>query len=141
MKRTLLFWLSAVMIGALILSGCGPTPAAPTEVPPTPTPKPAAPTPTPVPAAEEVTLGLSLSTLDNPFFVTLKEGAEEAATKAGVKLIVVDCEDDSAKEAANLEDLIAKKVDALLINPTDAEAVVPSIGKANEAGIPVFAHV
>jgi len=120
------------LIGALILSGCGPTPTPE----PTPTPKPA--TPTPVPAAKEFTLGLSLSTLDNPFFVTLKEGAEEAATKAGVKLIVVDCEDDSAKEAANLEDLIAKKVDALLINPTDAEAVVPSIGKANEAGIPVF---
>jgi ribose transport system substrate-binding protein len=134
MKRTLLVWLSAVMIGALIVSGCGPTPTPE----PTPTPKPAAPTPTPVPAAEEVTLGLSLSTLDNPFFVTLKEGAEGAAAKAGVKLIVVDCEDDSAKEAANLEDLIAKEVDALLINPTDAEAVVPSIGKANEAGIPVF---
>ncbi|TEU14501.1 MAG: hypothetical protein E3J21_15675, partial [Anaerolineales bacterium] len=74
MKRTLLLWLSAVMIGALIVSGCGPTAAPPTEVPPTPTPEPAAPTP--VPAAEEVTLGLSLSTLDNPFFVTLKEGAE-----------------------------------------------------------------
>ncbi|NIO67690.1 MAG: hypothetical protein GTN71_01160, partial [Anaerolineae bacterium] len=60
MKRMILLWLSAVMIGALIVSGCGPT-AAPTEVPPTPTPKPAAPTP--VPAAEEFTLGLSLSTL------------------------------------------------------------------------------
>ena len=132
MKRTLLLCLSAVMIGALILSGCGPK-ATPE---PTATPKPA--TPTPVPVAEELTLGLSLSTLDNPFFVTLKEGAEEAAAKAGVKLIVVDCEDDSAKEASNLEDLIAKKVDALLINPTDAEAVVPSIGKANAAGIPVF---
>jgi ribose transport system substrate-binding protein len=132
MKRTLLLWLGAVMIGALILSGCGPAPTPE----PTPIPKPAVPTE--APAAEEFTLGLSLSTLDNPFFVTLKEGAEEAAAKAGVKLIVVDCEDDSAKEAANLEDLIAKQVDALLINPTDAEAVVPSIGKANEAGIPVF---
>jgi len=138
MKRILLLWLSAVMISALIVSGCGPTPAAPTEVPPTPTPKPAAPTPTPVPVAKEVTLGLSLSTLDNPFFVTLKEGAEKAAATAGVKLIVVDCENDPAKEAANLEDLISKKVDALLINPTDAEAVVPSIEKANAAGIPVF---
>ncbi len=35
-------------------------------------------------------LGLSLSTLNNPFFVTLKEGAEEAADEAGVELIVVD---------------------------------------------------
>jgi ribose transport system substrate-binding protein len=85
MKRMLLLWLSAVMIGALILSGCGPTPPAPTEVPLTPTPKPAAPTP--VPAAKAYTLGLSLSTLNNPFFVTLKEGAEAAADAAGVELI------------------------------------------------------
>ena len=135
MKRMLLLWLSAVMIGALILSGCGPK-AAPTEVPPTPTPKPAAPTP--VPAAKAYTLGLSLSTLNNPFFVTLKEGAEAAADAAGVELIVVDAQDDPAKEATNVEDLIQKGVDALLVNPTDADAIVPSIQKANEAGIPVF---
>ncbi len=90
------------------------------------------------PTPEEFTLGLSISTLDNPFFVTLKEGAEEAAEKVGVKLVIVDCENDPTKEAANLEDLIAKKVNALLINPTDAEAVVPSIEKANAANIPVF---
>jgi len=85
-----------------------------------------------------ITLGLSLSTLNNPFFVTLKEGAEEKAAELGVKLIVVDSQDDPAKEATNIEDLIQKKVDALLINPTDADAVVPSVQKANAAGIPVF---
>jgi ribose transport system substrate-binding protein len=90
------------------------------------------------PPAEGYTLGLSLSTLNNPFFVTLKEGAEEAAAAAGVELIVVDAQDDSAKEATNIEDLIQKEVDALLINPTDADAIVPSVQKANEAGIPVF---
>jgi len=83
-------------------------------------------------------LGLSLSTLNNPFFVTLKEGAEAAADAAGVELIVVDAQDDPAKEATNVEDLIQKGVDALLVNPTDADAIVPSIQKANEAGIPVF---
>ncbi len=83
-------------------------------------------------------IGLSLSTLNNPFFVTLKEGAEEAADKAGVELIVVDSQDDSAKEATNIEDLIQQGVDAILVNPTDADAVVPSIQKANEAEIPVF---
>jgi ribose transport system substrate-binding protein len=88
--------------------------------------------------SEEFTLGLSLSTLNNPFFVTLKEGAEEAAGKAGMTLIVVDAQDDPAKEATNIEDLIQRGVDALLINPTDADAIVPSIQKANEAGIPVF---
>ncbi|HEC62083.1 MAG TPA: ribose ABC transporter substrate-binding protein RbsB [bacterium] len=87
---------------------------------------------------EGITLGLSLSTLNNPFFVTLKEGAEEKAAELGVKLIVVDSQDDPAREATNIEDLIQKQVDALLINPTDADAVVPSVKKANGAGIPVF---
>ena len=87
---------------------------------------------------EGITLGLSLSTLNNPFFVTLKEGAEEKAGELGVKLIVVDSQDDPAREATNIEDLIQKQVDALLINPTDADAVVPSVQKANDAGIPVF---
>ena len=94
--------------------------------------------PTPAPEAEEFTLGLSLSTLNNPFFVTLKEGAEAAAGAAGVTLVVVDSQDDPATEATNMEDLIQQGVDVILINPTDADAIVPSIMKANDAGIPVF---
>jgi ribose transport system substrate-binding protein len=90
------------------------------------------------PSSGGLTLGLSLSTLNNPFFVTLKDGAEAAAQAAGVELVVVDAQDDPAKEATNIEDLIQRGVDALLINPTDADAIVPSIQKANEAGIPVF---
>ena len=89
-------------------------------------------------AAAEKTLGLVISTLNNPFFVTLKQGAEEAATKAGVKLVVLDAQDDSAKMTAAMEDLIQQKVDAILVNPTDSDAVTPSIRKANAAGIPVL---
>jgi ribose transport system substrate-binding protein len=55
-----------------------------------------------------------------------------------VKLVVLDAQDDSAKMTAAMEDLIQKKVDAILVNPTDSDAVTPSILKANEAGIPVF---
>ncbi len=88
--------------------------------------------------AEEITLGLSLSTLNNPFFVTLKDGAEAKAEELGAKLVVVDSQDDPLKEAANVEDLLQKKVSALLINPTDSDAVVPLVMKANAAGIPVF---
>ncbi len=82
--------------------------------------------------------GVSLSTLNNPFFVTLKEGAEEAAGQLGIELIIVDSQDDSAREATNIDDLIQQGVDALLINPTDSDAIVPSIQRANEEGIPVF---
>ena len=84
------------------------------------------------------TIGLSLSTLNNPFFVTLRDGAQAAADKLGVELIVLDSQDDPATEAANMEDLIAQGVDAILVNPTDTDAIVPSILAANEAGIPVF---
>jgi ribose transport system substrate-binding protein len=86
----------------------------------------------------EVTLGLVLSTLNNPFFVTLRDGAQKAADAAGAKLIVVDAQDDSAKMVAGIEDLITKKVSAILVNPTDSDAVVPAIQKANDSGIPVF---
>jgi ribose transport system substrate-binding protein len=88
--------------------------------------------------AKPFTLGLSLSTLNNPFFVTLKDGAAKAANAAGVKLVVMDSQDNPATEAKNIEDLIIKKVDALLINPTDSSAIAPSVFKANKAGIPVF---
>ena len=84
------------------------------------------------------TIGLSLSTLNNPFFVTLRDGAQAAADAMGVELIVLDSQDDPATEAANMEDLIAQGVDAILVNPTDADAIVPSIEAANDAGIPVF---
>ena len=87
---------------------------------------------------EGAVYGLSLSTLNNPFFVTLKDGAEAKAAELGVTLVIVDSQDDPAKEAVNLEDLIQQEVDAILVNPTDADAVVPSVMKANAAGIPVF---
>ncbi|TVR25481.1 MAG: D-ribose ABC transporter substrate-binding protein, partial [Anaerolineaceae bacterium] len=84
------------------------------------------------------TLGLSVSTLNNPFFVTLVDGAQEAADAMGIELIVVDAQDSPSTEASNIEDLIAQGVDAILINPTDSDAVVPSVLSANDAGIPVF---
>jgi len=90
------------------------------------------------PESRGAVYGLSLSTLNNPFFVTLKEGAEAKAAELGVRLIVVDSQDDPAKEAVNMEDLIQQKVDAILVNPTDADAIVPSIMKANAAKIPVL---
>lgn len=91
-----------------------------------------------LPAAAKVTLGLALSTLNNPFFVELKEGAEGAAKKAGVDLVVVDAQNDANRQLASVENLIEKKVAVILVNPTDSNAVVPAIRAANRAGIPVI---
>lgn len=119
--------LSVVMILALMvtmLAGCAPAPA------------PAAPADSAAPAAK--TIGLALSTLNNPFFVTLKEGAEAKAQELGATLIVMDAQDDSAKQASQIEDLIQKKVSVILINPTDSDAAKTSVEKAIAAGIPVI---
>lgn len=89
-------------------------------------------------AASAYTIGFAVSTLDNPFFVDLKDGAEAKAAELGVTLRVVDAQDDPARQLAGIEDLIARGVDLILVNPTDSSAVVPAILAANRAGIPII---
>lgn len=93
-----------------------------------------------VDTVEEATgdIGLVISTLNNPFFVSLEEGAEEAAQALGYNLIVLDSRDDSAQELSNVEDLVQQEVAAILINPVDSDAVESAIQMANEANIPVI---
>ncbi|USK70248.1 ribose ABC transporter substrate-binding protein RbsB [Peribacillus asahii] len=87
---------------------------------------------------EDVTVGVSISTLNNPFFVSLKEGIEAKAKEKGMEVSVVDAQDDTAKQVSGIEDLILKKVDLLIINPTDSAAISSAVQSANEAGIPVI---
>lgn len=82
-------------------------------------------------------IGLVVSTQNNPFFVTLKEGAVKKANELGYELIVLDSQNDPSKELGNVEDLLVKGVDVLLINPTDSDAVVSSVRAANRSKIPV----
>ncbi|CAM4300815.1 D-ribose ABC transporter substrate-binding protein [Paenibacillus alkaliterrae] len=87
---------------------------------------------------EGIKIGLAVSTQSNPFFVTLKEGAQTAAAAGEAELITVDAQDDAAKQASSIEDLIQQKVDVIIINPTDSAAIVPAVESANTAGIPVI---
>lgn len=90
-------------------------------------------------ALAQGTVGLSLSTLNNPFFVTLRDGAQAAANEAGLELIVTDAQDSVSTQISDIEDLIVRGVDVLIINATDSAAVVPAVMQANAAGIPVIA--
>lgn len=83
-------------------------------------------------------IGLSVSTLNNPFFVTLSDGAKAKAEELGATLTVVDAQDNAAKQASDVEDLIQQGVDLIVINPTDSEAVVATVEAANAAEIPVI---
>lgn len=84
------------------------------------------------------TIALAVSTLDNPFFVTLKDGAQKKADELGYKLVVLDSQNDPAKELANVEDLTVRGAKILLINPTDSEAVGNAVAIANLKHIPVI---
>lgn len=85
------------------------------------------------------TVGLSLSTLNNPFFVDVRDGAQQEAKLFGIDLVVTDAQNDLNKQISDIEDLIQQGVKVLLVNATDSAGVVPAVKKANEAGIPVFA--
>ncbi|OBX06096.1 D-ribose transporter subunit RbsB [Gallibacterium salpingitidis] len=84
------------------------------------------------------TIALAVSTLDNPFFVTLKEGAEKEAQKLGYNLVVLDSQNDPSKELANVEDITVRGAKVLLINPTDSTAVANAVRVANKKKIPVI---
>lgn len=89
-------------------------------------------------ASAQDTIALAVSTLDNPFFVTLKDGAQKKADELGYKLVVLDSQNDPAKELANVEDLTVRGAKVLLINPTDSEAVGNAVAIANRNHIPVI---
>jgi ribose transport system substrate-binding protein len=92
----------------------------------------------PAPEDTSPTIGLVVSTLNNPFFVDLKDGAQAKADELGATLIVLDSQDNAATEMSNVEDLITQGVDLIMINPTDSDAVGNAVMAANEAGIPII---
>lgn len=79
-------------------------------------------------------IGLSISTQNNPFFVTLAEGAKKAAKQAGVPLTVVDASDDATKQVSDIEDLVSKNVSVLIVNPVDSDAVTGAVEAAIAKG-------
>ncbi len=118
--------LMTMMLTVGLMAGCS-------------TSKPEAPAASTEPAADAAKkVGLVLSTLNNPFFVTLKDGAEAKAKELGIELIVLDSQNDPSKDMANVEDLITQGVSLILLNPTDSDAVANAVKAANDAKIPVI---
>ena len=121
MKKLVALFLSLTMI--LSMAGCKITIDGETSAKPTTT---------------NGTIGLSVSTQNNPFFVTLVEGAEEAAAKHGVKLTVADAGDDVTKQVSDIEDLVSKGISVLIVNPVDSDAVTGAVEAAMAKGVKVI---
>lgn len=83
-------------------------------------------------------IGLSISTQNNPFFVTLAEGAKKAADAAGVSLTIVDAGDDATKQVSDIEDLVSKNISVLIVNPVDSDAVTGAVQAAKNQGVAVI---
>jgi ribose transport system substrate-binding protein len=101
----------------------------------------AKPAPTAAPAAATTaqgSIGVSLLTLDNPFFKVIGDTIATEGAKQGYEAIVVSGDKDVAKQSNQIKDFIVKKVSAIVLSPCDSKSIIPVIQEANAAGIPVF---
>ncbi len=86
-------------------------------------------------------VGISVGSMGNPFFIALIKGAtaEAQKTNPGVKVLTAGAEYDIGKQFSQIDNFIASGVDLILINPLDAKALAPAVKKAQAAGIVVVA--
>lgn len=87
---------------------------------------------------DKIVIGLSMNTLNNPFFVDVTEGAKKGAAENNVDLIVTDAQNQPSKQHNDIETLIQKNPDLLIVDPSDSDAIIAAIEAANEKGIPVL---
>lgn len=111
-------------LSALFVAGCSKpaTTAAPSTVP-----------------RSTLRIGVSFQELDNPYFAVMKQAFDEAGRSIGAELFVTDARHDVTKQINDIEDLIQKRIDILLLNPTDSAGVESAVLAAKKAGVVVVA--
>ncbi len=86
-----------------------------------------------------IEIGMSISTLNNPFFVELQKGAEAQAKDSEIDLTITDAQNDSATQANQIQNFTSQNMSTIIINPVDSDAAGPSVKAAGNADIPVVA--
>ncbi|TYC64272.1 substrate-binding domain-containing protein [Rhodobacterales bacterium] len=91
-------------------------------------------------SAETMKIGITQNNVGVDSYQTTYEKAfiEAAGANPDVETVVLDAGGDVARQIAQMEDLIQQEVDAIIIWPTNGEAVIPAVRKAQQAGIPVI---
>jgi ribose transport system substrate-binding protein len=86
------------------------------------------------------TVAFVFKTLNNPYFIDMQNGAEKAANRLGVNLLVqaAEREVDVEKQMQIIENLIQREASVICITPSGSKEIVPAIVKANNAGIPII---
>lgn len=88
---------------------------------------------------KQYTIGAMIWNMTNPFYVNFINGLNDGAAKYNFKLLLRDGQADPNTEVAVVRQFITEKVDLIVVVPGDAQAIVPVLRQANEAGIPVIA--
>lgn len=83
-------------------------------------------------------IGVTLLTRAHLFYKDLEEGLLSAAARNNYELIITAAEFDLGRQSGQIEDFVARRVDAIIVCPADSRGVGPAIAKANQAKIPVF---
>lgn len=91
-------------------------------------------------ADKKLTIGISFQQLSDPFFISIIYGCQKAAKEEGVNLIIHEAGGyaNVDRQIEQIEDLIEKKVDMMIIMPTNAKGVVPVVERGIAAGIPAM---
>ena len=130
--------VGAVFAG-FVLAGCSrPAPSRPTRPQRPEADSSAGGGASPATTAPKGTIGVSLLTLDNPFFKLIGDTIAAEAAKKGWQAQVTSADKDVAKQGNQVKDFIVRKVSAIVLSPCDSKAIGPVIAEANAAGIPVF---
>ncbi len=122
---------------AVMIAACAPVQAQSSQSPFIETGQPATPGEAKTPSAR--TIALVMKTLTNPFFVEMEKGARKAESELGIQLIVkTAAQETSIQQQIEIVDgLVKAKVDAIVIAPGDSKELIPSLKKAQDAGIKV----
>lgn len=83
-------------------------------------------------------IGVSLLTQDDDFYKALKQGLQDEGDKQKLQMDILSADKDMGKQVNQIQDFIAKKVDAIVVCPVDSSSVVAAVTQANNANIPVF---
>jgi len=85
-----------------------------------------------------ITVGVTISTLNNPYFVQFKNGVQAEASKLGVNATVTDANNDASQQADQVQNFVSQGDKAIIINPVDSSAAAPSVTLASRSHIPVI---
>lgn len=89
-------------------------------------------------ANEDVVIGVSFQGLSDEYIVRLSDAFQARADELGVQLQVADGQMDAETQVGQVENFIAQKVDAIVLNPISMDGCAPAVEAANEAGIPII---